>query len=340
MWIDIDNPPQVQYLFPFVAAFRRQGAEVILTARDYGNALELLARQTTSFLVVGGEFGSSRIAKGIGVVNRARALTSLLARGGRPDLLLCASRSAALAARRMGIPSFAIADYEYANSSLYRLTRTTILHPDVIDPQRFLASGVPHSRLIAFRGLKEDISLARVDVAQVVAHHFPEIPDDTLVRVLFRPPSESSHYYNPRSRELALRALEHLAPQSKAVVIFSPRHGWQHEDLALFRWCNEPVVLTRAVPFVSLFKSVDLVVCSGGTMLREAAYLGVPAYSILQSPIGGVDRHLASIGRVELISSTDELSKIELAKAPTLSPLNSNPDLLDELAEMVLRGVP
>ncbi len=49
VWIDIDNPPQVQYLVPFVDAFRRRGASVALTARDYGNALELLALRTASF---------------------------------------------------------------------------------------------------------------------------------------------------------------------------------------------------------------------------------------------------------------------------------------------------
>ena len=42
VWIDVENPPQVQYLYPFVEAFRNRGAEVLLTARDYGNALELL----------------------------------------------------------------------------------------------------------------------------------------------------------------------------------------------------------------------------------------------------------------------------------------------------------
>ena len=134
IWIDIDNPPQVQYLVPLADAFRERGAEVVVTARDYGNALELLSQRTSSFAVVGREFGGSRTAKVTGVLRRARALTSLLEGGRRPHALLCASRSSAIAARRMGIPSFVIGDYEYSNSSIYRLTRSTILYPDVIDP--------------------------------------------------------------------------------------------------------------------------------------------------------------------------------------------------------------
>ena len=335
-WIDIDNPPQVQYLVPFEDAFCRHGVLVVITARDYGNALELLARRTRFFQPVGKEFGRSKIAKAVGVLRRARALSSLFAREGRPDVLLCASRSSALAARRMGVPSFVIVDYEFANSSFFRLTRSTILYPDVIDPAPLLASGVRQDQLISFRGLKEDISFAGIDVAEVAPHRFPEIHDNGLVRVLFRPPSEKSHYYEPKSRGFALRTLEYLARQPEALVVFSPRHYWQQDDIARLDWHNKPIVLESAVPFVSLLKAVDLVVCSGGTMLREAAYLGIPSYSILKSQIGAVDRYLASIGRVRLVTSTEEFSMIELQKAPPLSPLRSNPELLDELAETVL----
>ena len=205
IWIDIDNPPQVQYLVPFAEAFRRRGAGVVVTARDYGAALELLAQRTSSFPVVGREFGRSKIAKVTGVLRRARALTSLLGREPRPDALLCASRSSAIAARRMGIPSFVIGDYEYANSSIYRLTRSTILYPDVIDPAPLLASGVRREQLIPFRGLKEDISLADIEIDDVAPHRFPGVKTtgSSACSSGLRP--SRSHYYNPKSRRLALR---------------------------------------------------------------------------------------------------------------------------------------
>src|SRR5438552_2807706 len=122
IWIDVDNPPQVQYLYPFVEAFRDRGAEVILTARDYGNALELLRLRGASFYPVGEESGVSKVAKIRGVFSRARVLRRFFRQVPAPHVLLSASRSSALVARWMGIPSFVIADYEYANSSFYRLT--------------------------------------------------------------------------------------------------------------------------------------------------------------------------------------------------------------------------
>ena len=50
IWIDVDNPPQVQYLLPFADAFRERGAGVVVTARAYGNAVELLEQRSSPFV--------------------------------------------------------------------------------------------------------------------------------------------------------------------------------------------------------------------------------------------------------------------------------------------------
>jgi predicted glycosyltransferase len=338
VWIDIENAPQVQYLFPFVQAFRRKGASVILTARNYGSALELLEARNASFHVVGAEFGKSKVAKVLGALTRARALASIVRQNGEPAVSLSASRASALAARWIGIPSYVIVDYEHASLGVYRFANSTIMYPDVIDSAALRRCGLRESQLVPFHGLKEDISLrdARLDAA---ADPFSEIADDTLVRILFRPPTETSHYFQPESRELALCALEYFASVPEAKVVYVPRHPWQYADISRFVWRNEPVVVEQPIAVPSLFRSVDLVVCSGGTMLREAAYLGVPAYSILKSRIGAVDRFLASIGRVKFIGHSNDLAEIEVRKARPTSRLATNPQLLDELVEIVLTAV-
>lgn len=335
VWLDIDNPPQVQYLYPFRAAFEARGFEVVVTARDYGNALELLRQHTDDFHPVGRAFGRSKLSKATGTLRRARQLSALFRRIGRPDVLLAASRPAALVARRYGIPSFIVGDYEFANAGFYRFTNSFILHPDVVDPAAFTEQGMRPERLIAFRGLKEDISFSEIDVDGAPAWRLPAGTRRDAVVVLVRPPAEKSHYYDERSRALSLGLLEHLAARDDAVVVYSPRYPEQVEDLERFDWHEPPVVLRESVPFVSLLKAVDLVVCSGGTILREAAYLGIPAYSIFQSRIGGVDRHLERIGRVTLISDPGELGRIELRKRGPIERLDANPALLDEIVHLV-----
>jgi predicted glycosyltransferase len=339
VWIDVDTPPQVQYLGPFVGAFRAAGAETVVTARDYGATVPLLRGAGIEHRAFGRRVGRGRVRKATAASLRAAHLRAYLRGDRRPDVLLAASRSSALAARALGIPSFIVGDYEHASVGAYRLTRSTILHPQVVDGEVFVRRGIRPDRVVAFRGLKEDLTFAGVDVAAVPPYDLGPLPADA-VRVLFRPPSETSHYYRAASTDLARAALAHLA-RTGALVVFSPREPEQARALAGLPWRHPPVVLERPAPFVALLKSVDAVVCAGGTILREAAYLGIPAYGILRSEIGGVDRWLERIGRARLI--TDEAGLAAMALRPRTQPLHrldANPRLLDELVGLVLAAVP
>jgi len=333
VWIDIENPPQVQYLLPFRAALAAVGAETVITARDYGSTVAMLATAGVAAPVFGSLTGRGKVRKVGALACRARELARYFDRTGRPDVLLAASRPAAVAARHMRIPSLIIGDYEYANQSVFRLTGSTVLHPDVIDPAVFRRRGLSARQVVGFRGVKEDLTFAGVDVDAIEAHDIGPVNGDAA-RVLFRPPSETSHYYNHASTDMARATLRHLA-EAGALVVFAPREPAQERYLEGLPWQHDPIVLQRPVPFVSLLKSVDLIMCAGGTMLREAAYLGIPAYSILGSEIGGVDRWLERIGRATLLSGPDELPRIALRRRGPLQRLDSNPQLLDELVALI-----
>jgi predicted glycosyltransferase len=327
----------VQYLLPIADAWSAAGGEVVVTARDYGIAFELLERRGVSFVPVGASYGAVAWRKVAGVLTRAGALVRAVRRSGRPNALVCAGRASLVAARMLRIPAFDLRDYEHADLTFDRLTRSHVLFPDVIDPDSFRRRGIRDERLIPFHGLKEDLSFAGLQPDQVKPYEAPADPG--LVLVLFRPPAEESHYYRQASGNLSRDLLAYLSARSDAVVVFSPRQPRQADVLDELDWRNPPVVLREAVPFVSLLKGVDLVVSSGGTMVREAAYLGVPAYSIFQSELGGVDRHLASLGRLHLVGSPHEFGRIQLAKAGGLDVLRSNPRLLEELTAAVLERV-
>jgi uncharacterized protein len=181
--------------------------------------------------------------------------------------------------------------------------------------------------------LKEDLSFADVDFGSVRAHDFGET--NGAPRVLFRPPAEESHYYRRESRDLALELLGYLAGKG-AKVVFSPRFDWQIRYLeSVLDWPEDPVVLERPIPFVSLLKGVDAVVSAGGTMLREAAYLGVPAYSIFRSRTGAVDRHLASVGRLCMLRSAADFPRIELSARGSLRPLRGESHVADDVSRMI-----
>jgi predicted glycosyltransferase len=333
VWIDIENPPQVQYLLPFRAALQAAGAETVITARDYGSTVTMLEAAGVTPQVFGDRAGRGTARKVAALASRSGALARYLRRTGKPDVLLSASRPASAAARLLRIPSFVIGDYEYANQSVYRLTGTTVLYPDVIDAAILIRRGLRRRQVVPFHGVKEDLTFAGVDIDAFEPYDLGPM-NGHPARVLFRPPSETSHYYDEASTDMARTTLRHLA-RAGAQVVFSPRDERQVRYLDGLPWHGEPVVLRRPVPFVSLLKGVDAVVCSGGTMLREAAYLGIPAYSILRSEIGGVDRWLERIGRATLLSGPEELPRIALRRRGPLRRLDSNPRLLDELVALI-----
>ena len=131
LWADIENAPQVQYLLPIARAARSLGAPTLVTARDYGETFDLLTTAVEVYAECGTAYGASRLAKVRGVIHRVRALERAV-RAVRPEVLVSASRAAALAAWRMRVRSYAILDYEFVDTRLFRLSGATVLYPDAI----------------------------------------------------------------------------------------------------------------------------------------------------------------------------------------------------------------
>jgi uncharacterized protein len=336
IWIDVDNSPQARYLLPLAPRFEKAGHDVLLTARADGDTFAILRSEGATFEPIGSSFGKGVPRKLYGLVKRARQLIVFLERRPAPPILLITgSRSAAVAARRLSIPSFVIVDYEHVNLLVYRLAGSHIVHPNVIHRTTFERQGIAPEQLIPFDGLKEDIAFADADFDVVPPHEFDD-GDPSSARVLFRPPAEESHYYRSESRDLALELLRFLATQS-ARVVFSPRYHGQISYLDdIPSWKEEPVILREPVPFVALLKGVDAVVSAGGTMLREAAYMGVPAYSIFRGDIGAVDHYLASINRLTLVASAADFARIEVSRKSSISPLRKNSTTAEEVTNMIL----
>ena len=98
-----------------------------------------------------------------------------------------------------------------------------------------------------------------------------------------------------------------------------------HGGRDIWTRCNGAVirsVIGKSVPFIPLLNAVDAVV--GGTMAREAAYLGLPAFSVFQGKIGGVDRRLAEQGRLTLLTSSEDIERLDFRRIERLPMLDGN----------------
>jgi uncharacterized protein len=327
VWIDIDNPAQVQYLLRFQAAFTKLGMGVLLTARASGMTAKMIEGNGATATIVGGELGRSKVLKAAGTIRRAISLAAICRSRGRPAIAISSSRAAAIASWRLGVSHFALLDYEYVDLSVYRRTGCWVLHPEIIRDDFFVARGLKRPKLMPFPGLKEDITFSTLDPAPLRQ----PTGRAQLTHVLVRPPAEQSHYFVAGSSEVTRNALDLLSKRSDVQVLFSPRRASQSKYLEGLSWATDPILIDGAAPFLDLLSRADAVVSAGGTMLREAAYLGIPAFSTFQGTPGSVDLHLASEGRLTFIRSAEDLQAALSHGAVRRPPMTPHPGLVDEL---------
>ena len=85
--------------------------------------------------------------------------------------------------------------------------------------------------------------------------------------------------------------------------------------------------------------AADLVVSAGGTMNREAAALGVPAYTPFAARLGAVDRRLIDEGRLRRLERPDDVALRRRERGPA-PPLRDPEVLLDLILDPARARVP
>jgi uncharacterized protein len=311
VWIDIDNSPHVPFFLPIIEELKRQGFELILTARNMQQVCELLQFFQLPCKVVGGHCKNKLLKV---LYNCVRALQLIPTAASRPDLAIShGSRAQMLISKAMGIPTMMLHDYEHS-------TKTGFLEPDWILMPDLIPDGAMSkraNRVMKYPGLKEDVYIPRFQPDPSILTHLGISKDDLVVTL--RPPATDAHYHNPESDMLFAETLRLLSshPQVRAVVL--PRYAWQGQQLRT-DWSDlisSGRLLVPSTPLdgLNLIWFSDLVISGGGTMNREAAALGVPVYSIFRGKLGAVDRYLAENGRLTMIeNSRDVHTKIKLVR--------------------------
>jgi predicted glycosyltransferase len=139
--------------------------------------------------------------------------------------------------------------------------------------------------------------------------------------VTFRPIAHHAVYTDPDGDGLQQRLVEHLAVEPDVCLLVLPRtEGQRREYASLAARLPAVRVLDQMIDGPSLICASDLVVCGGGTMLREAAVLGVPAVSVFSGPLGAIDRSLVREGRATLVRSDEDIRRIRVARRPPHVP--------------------
>lgn len=326
VWVDVTNSPHVVIFRPLIARLEARGHEVTVTSREFAQTIGLLERFGISHTQVGAHGGASRAGKARAMARRSRDLIAF-AREGRFDLAVAhGSTDQPIAARLAGTPQVTMFDYEHAAAMHHWNGRlaTRVLVPAAIPEEALSRYGIRPPKLVRYHGLKEEYYLADHRMDPGVLDELGLDAEHLIVAV--RPPPEVTLYHRGASTELFTATLARLlaeAPRVRTVVL--PRTEAQREALL----GSAAIVPERPIDGPSLVAAADLVVSAGGTMNREAAALGVPAYTPFAGRLGAVDRALIADGRLRRLTSPDDLVLERRARAE--APSLRDPELLIDL---------
>ena len=338
IWIDLDNSPHVLFFKPIIERLERGQIETVLTVRSFSQTEELAARHGLRYCVIGRHSNplhfTTRVAA---TLHRAGQLAKFV-RQHQPDVAVShGSRALVLAAWTLGIPSMTLYDYEFVSARIFNKLSKRVLAPKIIAQDRLAAQGLDPRKFTSYPGLKEETYIYDFHPDPAILQELGLDPNRLIITV--RPQANWAHYHDPQSETLFRALIERLRRQRDAQVIIVPRTQSQRAELvAQYHLAEAPFkVLERAVDGLSLMWYSDAVFSGGGTMVREAALLGVNVYSTFAGKLGAGDQQLASEGKLKLVLEPGAFGQIVFSKRKA-SP-QFKPDERSKTREFIYRQI-
>jgi predicted glycosyltransferase len=320
---------------PLIEIMRGRGDDVQITARHYGQTLQLLELHGLEAEVLGEHAGRSRTRKARALFGRLAALRGW-AKGRNFDVALAhGSHELTMTARRLGVPSSTTFDYEWAwlQHQLGCRAATKVVVPDSIPPERLVRYGAKPPKLLQYPGLKEEYYLSDFEPDRSVLSELGLDPANVLV--VLRPPPDVSLYHR-HANPLFPQTLERVGRLDNVHAVVLPRTDEQRDyvkSLAL----PSVIVPERAVDAQSLIAFSDVVVSAGGTMNREAVALGVPVYTTFGGRLGGVDEALMREGKLTPLTDPGAL-RLEKRSEDASTRVRRDPNDMLELLLSALKN--
>jgi hypothetical protein len=332
VWIDLDNSPHVVFFRPIIDELHRRNVQTVVTARDYAQTPQLCVQFDIVAEVIGHHGGRSLAGKARGLAQRVRALRAFAQRT-RPCLAMSHnSYSQTVAARSLGMPVVTAMDYEHqpANHLAFRCADLVAV-PDVFPLDRLRAQGARPGKTWRYHGLKEEIALAGFSADSGYLDRAGI--DTSRPVVIVRPPADMALYHRFDS-PLFPMLLKRLAKEEITTVLLV-RTDLQAERLGLAGFTD---LLWRGGPLdgPQIVAGADAVASAGGSMNREAAVLGTPAYSIYAGKLAAVDRTLVAEGRMKLLATEDDFVRLRLVKKPARDPVAVDGRLMRQFVDRAL----
>ena len=333
IWIDLGNSPHVPFFTALAKEFAARGHEIVWTARDYAQTVELAKNAGIDATVFGTHGGKNVLSKAVKFAKRVLDLTNW-ARGKKIDLVVSHnSQEPLVAARLLGIRSVNLMDYEHhpGNHLSFRAANRVIVPASF--PDEALKKFGAARKVRRYNGIKEDVYLADFEPDPNFSTSLGIDSDDLLVVV--RPHAPEALYHRKYENELLGRLVDRLASYDRVKILLLPRKSYQGEQMKLDHPQPNVIIPRSVLDGSNLIAAADLVISGGGTMNREAAALGIPAYTVFAGKQAAIDEYLMSEGRLRRFESEAEVDEFIPEKKTTIS-LRKRTDIRSHVADLIL----
>ncbi len=339
IWIDLGNSPHVPFFGALAKEFERRGHNILWTARDYAQTVELARKAGIDAQVFGTHGGKSVFQKGGKFIGRTRDLLKW-ARGKKIDLVVSHNSQEPLAiARILRIRSVNLMDYEHhpGNHLSFRLAKRVIV-PESFPADFLRKFGVSENKVRRFRGIKEDVYLSDFAPDAKFPTELEKLgifPEDILVIV--RPHAPEALYHRQFSNDILDKLLDKFSAEENVKIILLPRKNYQGVELRQKHPQANIIIPEKILDGANLLAAADLVISGGGTMNREAAALGAPTATIFAGRAAAIDEYLAGENRLQKIESLEDLAKIKFEKKEDSNPRREI-NVCRQVADLILEN--
>jgi len=323
VWLDALTPKQARFAACLHLHLSSRGVETLVTCRSHECTADTLALHGVAPIVVGMYGGASLQGKLLADIERMRLLVNLVHERKPAALVSYPNPSASRVAFGLGLKYIAVSDtpHSLAASRLSLPLCDVLIAPSAISPEKFrglLPAGTP---VVTYEGVDEAMWVRDLKPNPEELRRMGLRAEEYVV---VRPEEHQAAYYTWGEGGW-IGIAEALRGRGLDVLVL-PRYPEQRME-ALRRGFRVP---EGCVDGLSLAYYARAVVTGGGTMSREAALMGTPAFYTFPLELD-VNKFLADVGfplvhwrggwdeLAERISGLDAGEKLEYrARARTL----------------------
>ena len=338
IWIDILTPKQLLFSEVIIKKLGKK-YNLLCTSRRYEEVSKLAKIRNFDLKFVGKYGGGTKEGKFFAGVERIRILSNKIKQFS-PDLVLSfCSPEAARISFGFGIRHIAFCDSPHAEAVM-RLTLPLIdklLIPKIIPKNEFVKYGINPENIIPYNTIDASVLIQRKIVEEKRLPFRVNSRKNILVRL---EEEESAYAKKSNQSKIILQKIVKDFPKENIVVLARyPKQIQKIEKIA-----SENVrILGMSYDGKLLLKNADIFIGSGGTMIAEAAILGIPTISYNAVP-NRIEKYLVKMALVKRIENADDIpnalrkilvepSKKNTAKIKSLQKMRYDP--IQKLIEVI-----